>query len=360
MTGRKKRLLIAGVIVAAVGIFLGINHEATRVVWSNLTAKKIKLDESKEWEGGASYEKLPYSEVSENTYLNLYVPDSEEKMPLLVLIHGGGFIFNDCESRQAQFMYRYFRDQGYACASVNYRLAQEEPFPGAVEDVKAAIRFLKANADQYGYDPEKIAVWGESAGGYLCTMAGVTTDEDFHGVKYIGEDEAEKPVTADVDVIVNFYGCEQFGVMDKDFEALGIPRLIRKLACQWVSDGLKELGAADYDSVESFFLRKPFSQCTQEELNQASPFYYIAKNLDENSDKHLLVRHGDADLTVPWLQSQRLYEAMTQTVGEDSAQFTLFSGYKHAADLFYSDENLSQVKAYLDGIFAVQESGFPE
>lgn len=353
MTRKKKTLIIAGVITAAIVVFLGINHEMTRVVWHNLTAKKLKLDESSEWSGGKAYENLQYSEVSESDYLDLYVPDSEEKMPLFVLIHGGGFMFGDSRSRQAQFMYRYFRDQGYACASINYRLSQEEPFPGAVDDVKAAIRFLKANAEAYGYDGERIAVWGESAGGYLCTMAGVTADEDFHNVKYIGEDEAEEPVNADVDVIVNFYGCEKFGAMEAEFQELGVPKFVRTIANMWLEKGLKENDAEGYTSMEGYWLRKELDQCTEEELNRTSPFYFMEKNLDENSDKHMLIWHGDADITVPWLESRRLKEAMAETVGADKVQFELFHNYGHAADLFYSSENLEKVKAYLDNLFEI-------
>lgn len=351
MTRKKKALVIAGVLIAAIALFLGVNHELTRVVWHNLTTKKIKLDDSQDWSGGMSYEKLQYSDVSESDYLDLYVPDSGEKMPLFVLIHGGGFMFGDSQTRQAQFMYRYFRNQGYACASVNYRLAQEEPFPGAVEDVKAAIRFLKANADKYGYDADRVAVWGESAGGYLCTMAGVTTDEDFHGVKFIGEDELAEPVSADVDVIVNFYGCEQFGTMEEQFGQLGIPKLIRSVANMWLEQGLKEYDAEEYTSMEGFWLRKELDQCTLEELDQTSPFYFIEKNLDQNSDKHMVIWHGDADITVPWYQSRDLQVTMAETVGEDKVQFKLFRNLGHAADMFYSDESLSEIKEYLDKIF---------
>ena len=348
MTKKTKRLLAAGVILGVIAVVLGIKHDLTRILWNNLTAKKVKLDDSAEWNGGKNYEGLQYSAVSESDYLDLYVPDSEEKVPLFVLIHGGGFLFGDSQTRQAQFMYRYFRDHGYACASVNYRLAQEEPFPGAVEDVKAAIRFLKANADQYGYDAERVAVWGESAGGYLCTMAGVTTDEDFHGIPFIGEEERKEPVSADVDVIVNFYGCEQFGTMEEQFEELGIPGLIRSVANMWLKQGLKENNAQEYSTMEGFWLRKELDECTKEELNQASPHYYIQKNLGENSEKRMLIWHGDADITVPWYQSRDLYQTMSETIGADKVSFQLYHNLGHAADTFYSDENLSKVKTYLD------------
>ena len=82
----------------------------------------------------------------------------------------GGFVYNDSQSRQAQLMYRYFRDHGYACASVNYRLAQEAAFPAGVEDVKSAIRFLRANAEKYGYDPERFAIWESQLGVFISDL----------------------------------------------------------------------------------------------------------------------------------------------------------------------------------------------
>ena len=68
----------------------------------------------------------------------------------------------------------------------------------------------------------------------------------------------------------------------------------------------------------------------------------------------MLIWHGDADITVPWYQSRDLHEKMAETVGEDKVQFKLFHNLGHAADLFYSDENLSEIKEYLDQIFERQ------
>ncbi|MBP5694348.1 MAG: alpha/beta hydrolase, partial [Bacilli bacterium] len=118
-----------------------------------------------EWEG-KEYLDVSYSPDYETDCLDLYVPTSNTKPKLITLIHGGGFLFNDSRSRPCRFLYQYFRAKGYACASINYRLATESTFPGAVEDCKAAIKFLKLNADYYGYDASKMVVWGESAGGY--------------------------------------------------------------------------------------------------------------------------------------------------------------------------------------------------
>lgn len=336
------------IVLAILAVFLVINRNLVRILRWNLFPRKVELDTSTDWDGGKSYEKLPYSDVSETDYLNLYVPDSDEPMPLFVLVHGGGFVSNDNESRQAQFMYRYFRDHGYACASVNYRLAQEAAYPAAIDDVKAAIRFLKANADKYGYDASKVAVWGESAGGYLAVMAGVTTDEDFHGVAYIGEEDQEDTVTADVSVVVDYYGAVGLGQKESGMKELGIPGIVQWAAGLWLDNALKGTG---YDNVESYWLRKDLSQATDEELYQISPGYYLDKNLTSDSDFHMLIWHGDADLDVPYTQSQEFAEKLGNVIGQDKVTMKLFHNYKHADDALYSDENLAEVKAYLDGIF---------
>jgi acetyl esterase/lipase len=344
---KKRNLIIAGVVLAVILVGV-INREVIRVVWHSVLSPSVKMDESETWAGGKSYEKLPYSEVSENTYLNLYVPDSDEPVPLFVLVHGGGFVFNDCESRQAQFMYRYFRDHGYACASINYRLAQEAPYPAAVDDVKAAIRFLKANAKQYGYNPEQVAVWGESAGGYLAVMAGVTKDEDYHGVSFIGEENLTEPVTADVQAVVDFYGATEMEKKEEEYKKLGIPKFVQWASGIWLDKALKGTG---YDDVHAYWLRKDLSECSREELLEFSPYTYIDKNLNAESDFHMLIWHGDADLDVPYTLSEEMYQKLGEVVGEDKVKFKLFHNYKHAADKFYTDENLEEVKTYLDSLF---------
>ena len=187
----KKRILwavlgLTAVLVLWMGISVLKSSGFWNVVLRNATAFNLKI-EAPEFEG-KTYEHVAYSEESQSDYLDLYVPWSEEPMPLLICVHGGGFVANDCQSRQAVLMYQYFRSKGYAVATVNYRLAQEATFPLPLSDVKAAVRFLRANASQYGYDPERFAIWGESAGGYLAVMAAVTGEEEYCMVPFIGED----------------------------------------------------------------------------------------------------------------------------------------------------------------------------
>jgi len=102
----------------------------------------------------------------ERQKLDLYLPKTDEsrspaKRPLIVWIHGGAWLAGSKDDCPAV---RFVHD-GYAVASINYRLSQHAVFPAQIQDCKAAIRWLRANADKYGIDPDRFGVWGASAGG---------------------------------------------------------------------------------------------------------------------------------------------------------------------------------------------------
>lgn len=350
-------LLAAAAVIAAAGIW---NRELIRIIRFNVISETVSMDDSQVWEGGSSYERLQYAEVSDSDYMNLYVPDAQEPMPLLILVHGGGFISNDCEARQAQFMYRYFRDHGYACASVNYRLSTEAAYPAALEDVKAAVRFLRANAEEYGYDPERFVIWGESAGGYLASMAAVTADDEFNGVKFIGEEALSEPVSGSVLGLMDYYGIIDFELAEADYEELGIPEWLLKLSALPLGRDLQ-----GYDTVEDLWIRKAVGECSQEELAEMNARYYIEKNRQQTAGMKVLICHGDADLSVPVIQSKRLYDAFAagqyepepqtedylEGAGAEGIVYRVFPDYKHADDRFYSDEALAETELFLQSVF---------
>ena len=97
-------------------------------------------------------------------------------MAAILIIHGGGWNAgskNDIVYRALMVDYAM---KGYVVANMNYRLTREAPFPACIEDVRCAIRWMKANADKLGIDPERIGTYGHSAGGHLSLMAGVAAD----------------------------------------------------------------------------------------------------------------------------------------------------------------------------------------
>lgn len=350
MEKKRELLLIITIIIVLIAVLLFAKRDTVRMVYHNLFKTEIPPDDPEEWDNGKTYLHVQYTDVSSSDYLDLYIPDSEKPMPLLVLVHGGGFLSGDSDSRQCRYMYQYFRDQGYACASVNYRLAEEAVFPAAIADVKAAIRYLRASAEQYGYDPDKIAIWGESAGGYLAAMAGLTDDKQFADVAFSGEEDLPESVSSEVSAIIDFYGVSELGEMDRDFDELGIPGIVTSLGKSWM---WKDMQGTGYSSFEEVWLDKHVKDLTEEELNETSPGWYAFKNLDENSKLRVLLWHGDADITVPCLQSERLYETLTMLLGEKQVTYQLFPNYIHADDLFYSDSMLEEVKKFLDETFAV-------
>lgn len=321
---------------------LAVYHDAAYMVFRNLTVPVYQMDDGQDWNGGAAYLGVPYADVSPSDYVDIYVPDQEETPPLYVIIHGGGFISGDANSRQSQLMYRYFRDRGFACASVNYRLAQEAPFPAALEDCKAAIRFLRAHADEYSYDASRIAVFGESAGGYLAVMCAVTNDSEFNSLPFIGQDKLGD-TSAEVDVLVNYYGHINSLGLEDDLRAIKLPKLIYQIANSWVSGDVLE----GYENPESFWRRKNVSEMTAEELSISDPYMYIEENLTEGSGLCVWILHGDCDLTVPYLQSERLNERLAQVLGADKVSYRLVPGMGHASDPLYSDEELESLEEYL-------------
>lgn len=347
MKRKKWPWILCGILVVLL-VALFIERDLVRMIFYSNYDPQNKLDVAN-WTGGTAYMGVQYADVSETDYLNLYVPDAETPPPLIVAIHGGGFILNDCESRQAQLFYQYFRDHGYAVATVNYRLAQEAKFPAAVQDVKAAVRFLKANADTYGYDASRVTVWGESAGGYLCVMAGVTAEGEFDDLPFIGEEALAEPVSSKVDVVLDYYGAvalESDADRKAAFAALGVPGFVVDIANSWLNDPIKDMPWAE--SCEDAWIGKPFLELTEEERNAVSPLFYAQKNLNADSDLEALIIHGDADITVPVTQSQRLYDLLAEKLGEGHVTLDIIRNARHADEDMYSEEYLDTVRTWLD------------
>lgn len=99
--------------------------------------------------------------------------DMDILVPAIIYVHGGGWYSGDKTTGTGREDIPYLVDRGFLVAAINYRLAPRYKFPAQIEDVKCAVRFLRANADQFGLDPARIGVMGESAGGHLAALLGV-------------------------------------------------------------------------------------------------------------------------------------------------------------------------------------------
>ena len=211
----------------------------------------------------------------ERQKLDLYVPDTGENLPLIIWVHGGAWRGGD----KTHYVRMEYLTTGYAGASINYRLSQHAIFPAQIEDVKAAVRWLRANAETYRLDPNRFAAWGSSAGGHLVAMLGTTGDvAEFE----VGE---HLTVSSRVQAVVDYFGPTDFLQMD----------------AQSLPDGLVHDAP---DSPESQLVGGPIQE-HKDRVARANPITYVSKD-----DSPFLIIHGDQDKLVPYQQSVLLKDAL--------------------------------------------------
>ena len=143
--------------------------------------------------------------------LDLYLPADpiRRPIPVIVFLHGGGWS-GGTRTTGPDFR-RYFARDGFAMASIEYRLTPSITFPANVEDVRTAVRWLKANAAAHGLDPDRICLWGTSAGGHLAAVAALAPRGTFEGTDNLNHSSA-------VRCVLDAYGPTRFDVMDAQTE----------------------------------------------------------------------------------------------------------------------------------------------
>ncbi len=146
---------------------------------------------------------IEYSNVGQKVMLDVVRPREPGVRPAVLLIHGGGFRRGNRESYLPLAI--QLAERGYVAATASYRLAPRHQYPAAVEDVKAAVRFLRANAGRFTLDPERICALGGSAGGHLALMLGLTG-----GVSSLEGTGPNRDHSSRVQCVVNYYGPTDF------------------------------------------------------------------------------------------------------------------------------------------------------
>lgn len=202
--------------------------------------------------------------------LDLYSPEkATDPLPVILWIHGGGWRSGGKKQCPAVTLV----PNGFAVASIDYRLTSTAPFPAQIEDCKAAVRWLRANASAYHLDPDHIGVWGHSAGGHLAALLGTSG-----GVPELEGSGDNMQYSSRVQAV-----CESAGPTDlMALMALGPKRML---------------------AIEALLGGPPEEDKTK--ATAASPIHYVLKD-----DPPFLIVHGDSDRVVPVEQSQRLYEAL--------------------------------------------------
>lgn len=156
------------------------------------------LEMSRSWLTGPTHRDLTYAVAEgQELCLNLYLPFWTPKCPLLVYFHGGGWSHGSYRESGVNWLTGY----GFAVASVQYRLSGEAKFPAQVHDIKAAIRWLRAHASEFGYDTSRVGAVGISSGGHLAMMAGLA------GSELEGELGDFLKESSQVDAVVNYFGA---------------------------------------------------------------------------------------------------------------------------------------------------------
>jgi acetyl esterase/lipase len=144
--------------------------------------------------------------------MDVQIPIPSKRRPLVVYVTGGGFVIAAKEA--ALDLRTYVAEAGFVVASVQYRtLSDGANYRDSIEDIKSAIRYLRANADKFDVDPAKVAIWGESAGGYLASMVGLT-----NGYKSLDEG-ANLDQSSAVQAVVDKFGPSDATKIAADFDA---------------------------------------------------------------------------------------------------------------------------------------------
>ena len=246
--------------------------------------------------------------------LDLFVPKkpASEKLPLVVFIHGGGWLNGD-KAGGAGRVLPYVRTGEFVGASLGYRLSGDATWPAQIHDCKAAIRWLRGNAGTYGIDPERIAVIGSSAGGHLVAMLG--TSGDVAAVE--GSLGAFPDMSSRVTCVVDYFGPADLLTMG-DF-----PSSIDHNAAT---------------SPESKMLGGPILE-RQDAAREASPQTYIT-----GDDSPFLILHGTEDRVVPYEQSVQ-FDSALRAAGVESELISIEGG-GHGG--FESPDTEARVRAFLD------------
>ncbi len=219
--------------------------------------------------------------------MDLLLPQVQNKLPAVIFVTGGGFISSN-RARQLQLR-MYLAEKNFVVASINYRTAPNSRFPQPIEDVKSAIRFVKANAQKFNVDAEKIFVIGSSAGGYLTAFAAVTNGDKIFNV---GEN---LHVSSKISAAVDLYGISDLTKIAENFSA-DVQRLYDSagsIAALFVN-GMPGFGGVD-GGISAHKLA----------AEKANPINYITKN-----SAPMLLLHGMADNVVSPAQSDLLFQAL--------------------------------------------------
>jgi acetyl esterase/lipase len=269
------------------------------------------------------YLDVPFATVSSAQKLDIYLPSTgNAPFPVLVWIHGGGWKNGDKKQFRTTNMLSELLAHGYAVVAINYRLSGEAIFPAQIFDVKASIRWIKANAATYAFNSNKIGVWGSSAGGHLSALAGTSG-----GVAEL-EDMSlgNSNFTSKVQAAVDWFGPTDFLKMDSMAS----------------THGCAPFGHNAANSPESALIGYQITK-RPDLVAKANPITYISSD-----DPPFFIEHGLIDCTVSHEQSQLLYDKLLPVLGGQKLKLKFFEDTGHGGGLFSNAATVMEVIDFLD------------
>lgn len=297
-------------------------------------------------EGKRGFFDIAYGTDSEAQKLDVWLPEGEGPFPAIISIHGGGYLAGDKRRSEMIMPMLSGLKKGYAVIGLNYRLTGEVKFPYPVKDVKQGIRFIKAHADEWGIDPEKLITWGGSAGGYMTLMSCLIADvEEF--------DNPEDPnlnINASVAGGIGWYSQTDFATCDRDLKINSIINKYCRKEIVDVSDeyepifGMMEEDQFPYHDSERSAEYRFLGTCGQSEIGyQASPINRIHKDIPP-----ILLQHGSGDEILPMQQSIQFALKANEICGEERVKIEIIPNAIHSSILFETEENLEKCLNFIE------------
>lgn len=319
--GNLRRLVLASLLFAGLAGFSGAEaavHYPSQTLEVAPTKTEVKQI------SGVVYEQVPsrgYPNVP--MQLDLLQPQKKTKMPAIVYVTGGGFI-NANRDNGVQLR-NYLAEKGYVVASITYRVAPTAKFPQPLEDVKASIRYLRANAEKWNIDKNRIGIIGGSAGGYLSAFAGTTS-----GTKTFDKGENIQE-SSKVNCAVDLYGISDPTRIGMDFS----PEVQKLHQSAGATEALWVNGRPVFGGRDGGISADPKA------AEEANPITYIGKN-----SAPMLLMHGTADKVVSPGQTDLLYQALKEK-GVPAERYEI-PGAAHGGVYWVQDKVLQVIGDFFD------------
>lgn len=268
-------------------------------------------------EGTVFHENIPYAnDTVKQHLLDIYLPkNAKPNLPLIVWVHGGAWMLNDkyADMGYMKHTVKGFLENGYAFASIDYRYTTVKPFPAQAQDCNQALQWLYDHAAQYGFNKQKIALVGFSAGGHLASLIALSANNNVKDFYVHG-----KPATFQISAVVDFYGPADLIAMASDTSKNTKSEPMTIL-----------LGAAVVDRPDL--------------AKRASPVTYIDKK-----DPPFLIIHGEKDEAVPNTQSRMLHSWLN--LSGVSSKVIVVPGAPHYGEMFDSEILRKEIFSFLAAI----------